>query len=113
MKHATYSIEVVNIRHDGNCEYIGRPSPLGNPLAISRHASRDIVCDHYDEWFHLQIELNNPLVLNELKRLHRLGKQTGKLKLGCFCKPRRRCHGDTIKKWMENNFDFLEVLCEM
>lgn len=113
MNVGNYVIEVINIRHNADCEYIGRPSPLGNPYAISSSQCRNAVCDNYEEWFHLQIELNNPLVLNELRRLHLIGKKTGIIKLGCFCKPRHRCHGDTIKRWMENNFDFLEMLCLM
>ncbi len=105
-----YDIEVVNIRLGGKSEYIGRPSALGNPYPISQHHTRDYVCDEYEAWFQLQIHLNEPLVLAELKRLHRVGKRQGKLRLGCYCKPKYRCHGDTIKRWLEENYEYLEMI---
>lgn len=105
-----YTIEVVNIRIVPSAEYVGRPSPLSNPLQIGPGHSRDEVCDYYEEVFQSAVFRQDPLVMHELKRLHRLGKAQGYLKLGCFCKPKKRCHGDTIKRWLEDNFDFMEVL---
>lgn len=108
----SYRISVVILRHHSDAEYIGRPSPLGNPVPIGQGHNRNSVCDTYDTYFHDAISRQDPLILAELKRLHRKGCNTGHLKLGCYCAP-RRCHGDTIKKWMENNFDFLEVICDL
>ena len=111
-----YSITVVNIRFDKEYEYIGRPSALGNPYPISQHKSRNQVCDDYQDYFDTRIHNSDPLIMAELRRLHRLGKRTGKIKLGCHCKQKHkevRCHGDTIKTWLEENYDYLETLEEM
>jgi len=80
-------------------EYIGRPSPLGNPFPMQNESQRDEVCDKYKAWFDKQVKDNNPIVMNELRRLYTIAK-VGDLKLGCFCAP-KRCHGDTIKAFLE------------
>lgn len=111
-----YAIEVVNVHFDRSAEYIGRPSALGNPIPISKHKPRFMVCDEYEDYFKERLHSNDLLMLTELRRLHRLGKKTGKIKLGCHCKQKHkevRCHGDTIKAWMEDNFEYLEMLEEM
>lgn len=107
-----YSIFVVNIRTVSDAEYCGRPSPLQNPNPIGLGASRDKVCDDYEVSFQQAIRANDPLIMSELRRLHRLGKARGTLKLGCFCAPKHRCHVETIKRWLEDNYDYLEMLEE-
>lgn len=109
MESSMYRIDVVTHFNCKDSEFIARPSALGNPYPIGPDASRDIVCDHYEDWFHERVELNDPLVMHELKRLHRVGKDKGVLKLGCYCAP-RRCHGDTIKHFLERNYDLMEML---
>lgn len=88
------------VRKGTSGEYIGRPSPLGNPFYMNNEAMRDLVCDKYKDWFEKKLKDRDPAVLNELRRLHALGKQ-GPVKLVCYCAP-RRCHGDTIKAFLDN-----------
>lgn len=102
-----YKIYVVNVRSVQECEVVHRPSALGNPWPIGPNANRNLVCDHYEEWFHERIEFNDKIVIHEVKRLHRIGKDKGIIRLGCFCKP-MRCHGDTIAHFLEHNYDLLE-----
>ena len=89
-------IKIVQTRNEAS-EYIGRGSPLGNPYPMedASETERNRVCDLYHEWFHLQIENEEPAVLNELRRLYRIASKDG-LSLGCYCAP-KRCHGETIR----------------
>ena len=90
-------IHVVNKYKEKEFEYIGRPSPLGNPYHITLLDDRDYVCDMYDLWF-LE-HLNDKMVKAELNRLLDIAKSKGKLNLGCYCAP-KRCHGETIARWL-------------
>ncbi len=84
---------VVNIKkHESYDVYIGRGSPFGNPY---KSGSRDENCDHYEIHFHNRIKNNS-----HFKRL--VLELDGKT-LGCFCKP-KRCHGDTIVKYLEEYY---------
>jgi hypothetical protein len=85
-------------KHEPDAQYIGRGSPLGNPFRMNDERDRDRVCDQYQVWFNDKVAANDPVVMNELRRLYRLAAK-GDLKLGCFCAP-RRCHGDTIKRFL-------------
>lgn len=79
-------------------EYIGRPSPLGNPFVIGRDGTRDEVCDKYAQWLSDTTVLNleqTPQV-RELRRLFNKLVDDGSLTLVCWCAP-QRCHGDEIK----------------
>lgn len=87
--------------------YIGRPSPLGNPFshlpstqALYKVRDRDTAVDMYEIWLRkeLQEARNGPLfeALNEVAELARSGDVT----LVCWCHP-QRCHGDVIKKIIE------------
>ena len=87
--------------------YIGRAmprmrkkaSPLANPysMADKSDTERNRVCDEYTAWLDAEIDSGNSAVIAELERLAALAQQTGNLKLGCFCAP-KRCHGDAIKR---------------
>lgn len=81
--------------------YIGRGSALGNPFVIGRDGDRDAVCDAYEIWIDEQIERGNTRVLNMLNKIRTMSK-TQHVILGCFCAP-RRCHGDTIKRILEQS----------
>jgi hypothetical protein len=89
-------IRVVNKGHP-TAVYCGRPSVLGNPFYMRTEAERDIVCDKYEAWFKSNIDKLKP----ELDMLLEKYKQDGVLYLACFCAP-KRCHCDTIKKYLED-----------
>lgn len=93
----------VGKKWDKQAVYIGRGSPLGNPFVMENESDRDLVCDQYQVWFEQQVKDNNVLVMNELRRLYQIAKK-GDLVLGCFCSP-KRCHGLTIKAFLEQYFD--------
>jgi hypothetical protein len=87
--------EVVHCKKSKYDVYIGRPSKWGNPfthindgktLAKFVVGSRNEAIDKYREW--ITEGEGKPLLddLNELK-----GK-----KLGCWCKPKKSCHGDIL-----------------
>jgi hypothetical protein len=46
------------------------------------------------------IKSKNVDFMNELRTLYKIYKQYGKLRLFCWCYP-RRCHAETIKKFLE------------
>jgi len=104
----SYEIEIVKINECPTAQYIGRGSPLGNPFPIKPGMSRDTVCDLYENYFYENVEANHVFYL-ELKRLHEIGKIAGILKLGCFCVP-NRCHGETIKNYLDKNKILFEEL---
>jgi len=97
------AIYVVNRRDfRGSGEYVGRPSPLGNPFPMRSEADRAEVIRKYRSWLWQQLQLGpGSPVVRELLRLKQLADQ-GDLYLVCWCKP-RQCHGDVIKgciEWM-------------
>lgn len=85
-------VEVVNINKcrdwgkDGDIR-IDRTTKWGNPWAMHGESERDFVCDKYEEWFK-----SSHLDISELRNAKRLG---------CHCSP-KRCHGDFLKKLIEN-----------
>lgn len=93
----------VGHKNQPGAQYIGRGSPLGNPFVMrdKSQTERNRVCDAYEVWFKEQVDKDNPLVMNELRRLYRIA-QKGDLVLGCFCAP-KRCHGETIKRFLEQH----------
>ena len=114
-----YKVYVVNCRFQKDSHYIGRPSVLSNPFIEANKSSkfsptkvltRDDACEAFDEYFYDKIRDNDANILKELCTIHKKGKQRGVVKLGCFCRPMFRCHGDTIKKFILDNYDLLEEL---
>jgi hypothetical protein len=93
-------ITVANKRHGAPGEYIGRPSPLGNPFPIGPvHGTRENVIDKYRAW--LTCIWNNGGSGPELRELFRLADLAlaGDLRLLCYCAP-KACHGDVIKEFI-------------
>ncbi len=85
---------VVNWRDDKNSCYIGRGSIFGNPYIIGRDGTRDEVIERYkNEWF--------PFLLKDKRFVAELIKLKNK-KLGCFCKPYNRCHGEIIADYLNS-----------
>ena len=95
------TIKIVNRRQILKGEYIGRPSPLGNPFPINTINNRETVLNKYSEWFATQLSQTKPnnKFFKELLRLHTIHKETGELTLVCWCAP-LACHGDIIKNYL-------------
>ena len=101
-----YKITVVNIKDFPDAVYIGRGSGLGNPFPISKIRTRDQACDQYEDYFLERIKEDREF-FGELVSLNNIGHNTGHLFLGCFCVP-SRCHGETIKAFLEKNQEVLD-----
>ena len=97
----TFDVEIVNRRNDpGQAgEYVGRPSPLGNPLPLKSERDRDRACDYYEKWFASRVASGDRHVLGEIKRLLEILRGRGHLTLLCWCAP-ARCHAETIRRWL-------------
>jgi uncharacterized protein YeaO (DUF488 family) len=81
---------------------VDRASPLGNPFYMTSETYRNQVCDKYEDWFKIKVAYEEPFIINELKSLKEIYKLYDRLNLFCWCAP-KRCHAETIKKWLENN----------
>lgn len=93
---------VVGKKWDKGAVYIGRGSPFGNPFRIPAHGReylRDSACDSYIEYF-WDKAAHDPDFQAELESLVQIAKLEGHLTLGCYCSP-KRCHGDTIKRYID------------
>lgn len=94
----------------GEGEYIGRPSPLGNPYSHKESSIAELKCEcrdeavsKYREWLHEQLALDgqhkNYALADELNRLVNIARK-GDLNLVCWCEP-ENCHGRVIKEVLE------------
>ena len=72
---------------------------LGNRFVMKSESDRDRVCDEYKKWFDRCISEGDEVVLNELRRIYKLGRRND-LVLGCWSYP-RRCHSEVIKEFLE------------
>lgn len=80
---------------------IDRQSVLGNPFFMKDESMRDEVCDKYQAYFEREILKKGSPFHKEVTRLYKLAKSGQQLNLQCWCAP-KRCHGDTIKKFIES-----------
>jgi hypothetical protein len=78
-------------------EYVGRPSPLGNPFKLEQESDRDAVITRYEVWLRKRISARDQRVCDELNRVYVIARDTGLLELVCWCAP-KRCHADVIRK---------------
>lgn len=88
--------EVVNINSCSDYILIMRPSKWGNPyshkegtLVEFKVNTRNESIDMYEKYL-----LNNQVLMDSL---HELKYK----KLGCICRPTKRCHGDILKKYVD------------
>lgn len=93
-------IEVVHFKKEPNCEYIGRPSPLGNPYPLKKGEIKGSTLPRYKEWLLTKIKKKDKEVCAEMNRLFLIAIN-GDLKIGCWCSP-HPCHGDVIKEILED-----------
>jgi len=92
-----YTVNVVHCKKTKEpAEYVGRPSPLGNPFTVKEHG-RGTAIDLYKDWLNLQYANGNTHVINEIERLAYLLKKNGEITLSCWCVP-NPCHADLIAK---------------
>lgn len=78
---------------------VDRSSILGNPFPMNGEATRDKVCDQYEEYFDRQIECNKAFV-DALDYIYNTVMSGKNVVLGCWCAP-KRCHAETIKTYIE------------
>jgi hypothetical protein len=100
------NITIANIKNgtkidDPHVFLIDRRTPVGNPFPLNDESLRDEVCDKYDVWFNNK-GLKDPKVVAYLNSLRLYLAEHKKIILLCWCAP-KRCHGETIKKWLETN----------
>jgi hypothetical protein len=105
-------IRVINKRHhpDADGEYIGRPSPLGNPFShikSSKYASimvstRREAVSRYREWLEEQPEDSE--AKKAFRNLVEKYKRDNELVLICWCAP-ADCHGHVLADMIEEKVD--------
>ena len=94
-----FEITIANKRTKPIGEYVGRPSPLGNPFAIGRDGDRTEVIAKYRKWLWNNLDYGTPQQI-ELDRLaEKFIAQRG-LTLVCWCAP-LPCHADVIASAIE------------
>jgi hypothetical protein len=97
----------INVRnkstYSGEGEYIGRPSPLGNPYKISYHFNRHDIISYYAQYIRNALISRDKDFLTELNRLFQILINNQKLNLICWCAP-KACHGDVIRQLLLNRY---------
>ncbi len=79
--------------------YVGRGSPLGNPLPIGPEIDRKTAIAYYHEWLPKKLRDKDRKVCDEMNRIYRAAKARD-VNLVCYCKP-EDCHANIIKKLIE------------
>lgn len=87
--------KIGNRRRGDRGEYVGRPSPLGNPFVMRSESQRDGVVDAYARWLSERMKEDGP-ERAEIERIAALDDGT----LLCWCHP-ALCHADVIRDWIE------------
>jgi len=105
-------IQIMNLHNCKPSRYydvvVDRTTELGNPYPMQSEEDRDEVCDKYQDRFdriiQLQIEKTPKRfhvgVYRELFNLANVYRLYGRVRLFCWCAP-KRCHAGTIKKYLE------------
>ena len=89
-------------RHHGNPkgQYIGRGTPLGNPLKVEKGRTRRQAIEQFRKWaINALADERHPFTVaaREIKARHDAGED---VRLICSCKP-DNCHGDIIVELIE------------
>lgn len=95
---------VIGKKWDKGAIYIGRGSIFGNPWPISAAATRDEVCDKYEDYFHHRLKEDKEFADNVNTLVEHVRLSSTPVVLGCFCAP-KRCHGETIKRYVEQQLE--------
>ena len=95
-------IDICNLR---NCKCVNvfdikvdRSSILGNPFYMKDESKRNEVCDKYEEYFYNKLIYKDD-VLDLLRNMINIYKKYGKLRLFCWCAP-KRCHAEVIRDYI-------------
>lgn len=70
---------------------------LGNQYYMHNESERDLVCEQYKLWIYKKLLQKDKNVIAELERITKIYKKYGKLRLFCWCAP-KRCHAETIRE---------------
>ena len=98
-----YEINIKNKRTwNGDGEYVGRPSPLGNPISID---SREKCIDEYAMLLKADISHKHQPTMKALEYLFEKFIDNKKLNLICWCAP-KLCHAIFIKQVLLNKFHY-------
>lgn len=95
------NIIVVNKKTHQKCShdvYVGRPSPLGNPYAMTGEGMRSEVIEQYTKW--LIANLGDQVVKTKLDMIGARLQVGLDVHLVCWCAP-LPCHADIIKQYIE------------
>ncbi len=98
-------IEIMNMHHIEPSEpydvKVDRSSVLGNPFIKNEIPNcRNRVCEEYEIWFEEQLKDENTVEFaKEIGRLEHGYQQYGRLRLFCWCAP-KRCHAETIRNYI-------------
>ena len=78
---------------------VDRQSCLGNPFYMQEETKRDEVCNKYADWFKIKVGYKEERIYKELERIQEIYERYGKLRLFCWCAP-KRCHAETIRRYL-------------
>lgn len=97
------NVTVVRVKGSVSYYYCGRGSPVGNPYEMKVYGveERNRVCDLYDFYFKSVRQLSSAHPFNKFLNTLVEAARKGPINLGCYCAP-KRCHCDTIKKYIDN-----------
>lgn len=95
-------IEICNLKSKF-CNYVydykvDRSSILGNPFYMKDESKRNEVCDKYEEYFYNKLIYRDD-VIERLKEMIEVYKIYNKLRLFCWCFP-KRCHAEVIRDFI-------------
>lgn len=77
-------IQISNKKHGGGGEYVGRPTPLGNPYVLHNEEERDQVIARYAAWLEDRLKQGDVRVRAELNRLYQKALNERGLELTCW-----------------------------
>jgi len=80
--------------------YVGRPSPLGNPLGnpfvLRDESQRELILDKYRHWLDVRLAISDSEQSDEIHKLSLIAANED-MELVCWCAP-KLCHADVIKE---------------
>lgn len=102
-------IRIINLRKFKPTEpydvCVDRATPLGNRFRMKiGGGNRNKVCDAYNNEFQKKVLYEHKQFMAELNRLIKLYNKYNKLRLFCWCVP-KRCHAETIRAYILEHKD--------